>query len=118
MSQQTDSSGSQMSEGSSTRLLQNSTKQLSDEHLQLQADDIGFPIDDDFDYREDNTDTEVYNENNNIHHQYLIEEEITEEITEYISDKEETSTSSRSVTKSGPWLSSQPSLGNSIDCIL
>ena len=49
---------------------------------------------------------------------FQIEEEITEEITEYISDKEETSTSSRSVTKSGPWLSSQPSLGNSIDCIL
>ena len=53
---------------------------------------------------------------------FQIEEEI-EEITEYISDDkdnagQETSTSSRSVTKSGPWLSSKPSLGNSVDCIL
>ena len=52
---------------------------------------------------------------------FQIEEEI-EEITEYISDDkdnagQETSTSSRSVTKSGPWLSSKPSLG-SVDCIL
>ena len=63
-----------MSEGSSTRLLQ-TTKQLSDENLQLQTDDFeAFPIDDEFDYRcEDiiDDDTEEFNDNN-IHHQYLV----------------------------------------------
>ena len=54
-----------------------------------------------------------------------IEEEI-EEITEYISDKEESSngdegskspTTTRTLTKSGPWLSKDPSM-QSVECIL
>ena len=55
-----------------------------------------------------------------------IEEEI-EEITEYISDKEEgcnaedeaskSPTTTRTLTKSGPWLSKDPSM-QSVECIL
>ena len=49
---------------------------------------------------------------------WQIEEEI-EEITEYDQESENNPPpdASRSVTKSGPWLSSRPSL-HSVDCIL
>merc|ERR1719367_448309 len=83
MSQQTDSSGSQMSDEAS-----------SDPSIIIQSEDL---------------------DGEQVRHQYLIEEEI-EEITEEFENENVTS-SSRSVTKSGPWISSAPSM-HSVDCIL
>ena len=53
---------------------------------------------------------------------FQIEEEI-EEITEYVSDKEEgeesssNPTTTRTLTKTGPWLSKDPAM-QSVECIL
>ena len=53
---------------------------------------------------------------------FQIEEEI-EEITEYVSDKEEgeesssNPTTTRTLTKTGPWLSEDPAM-QSVECIL
>jgi hypothetical protein len=65
--------GSQMSEGSSVK---QTTKQLSNEHLQLQQTqedslERGFPIDD-FDSIEDIEDIDGEYNDNNVHHQYLV----------------------------------------------
>ena len=66
--------GSQMSEGSSVK---QTTKQLSNEHLQLQQTqeeeslERGFPIDD-FDSIEDIEDINGEYNDNNVHHQYLV----------------------------------------------
>ena len=66
--------GSQMSEGSS---MKQTTKQLSNEHLQLQQTqeesslERGFPIDD-FDSIEDIEDINGEYNDNNVHHQYLV----------------------------------------------
>ena len=59
--------------------------------------------------------SEDFDSEEHLQHQYLIEEEIEEITEEY--DNENVTTSSRSVTKSGPWLSSAPSM-HSVDCIL
>ena len=65
--------GSQMSEGSSVK---QTTKQLSNEQLQLQQTqeeslERGFPIDD-FDSIEDIEDINGEYNDNNVHHQYLV----------------------------------------------
>ena len=62
-----------MSEGSSVK---QTTKQLSNEHLQLQQTqeeslERGFPIDD-FDSIEDIEDINGEYNDNNVHHQYLV----------------------------------------------
>ena len=49
--------------------------------------------------------------------EFQIEEEIEEITEEYHENEHLPTTSSRSVTKSGPWLSAAPSM-HSVDCIL
>ena len=85
--------GSQMSEGSSVK---QTTKQLSNEHLQLQQTqedslERGFPIDD-FDSIEDIEDINGEYNDNNVHHQYLV------------SSNTNIATVSKTVTKKKFWI--------------